>query len=157
MLQTTMEKQVRQALHTVRTAIERCPEPLWRAGKGEYLVIARLAFHLLQAIDYHLDAHPDQFDWNAHGIDWEGSAPDALWDQARTLAYLDEIQAKAYAYVADEAGLLSEDVSPRFFVSRLGRCLLRDHLCYVLRHTAQHTGEINSLLRQAGAPVGSWL
>lgn len=151
MLQQTMDKQVRHALHTLRTAIEGCPEPLWRAGEGEYLVIARLAFHVLQAIDYHLDAHPDQFDWNAHGIDWEGSAADALWDQARTLAYLDEIQAKAHAYVDGEAGLLGEDVNPRFFLSRL------DHLCYVLRHTAQHTGEMNALLRQVGAPVGSWL
>jgi uncharacterized damage-inducible protein DinB len=151
MLQQTMDKQVRHAFHTLRTAIESCPEPLWRAGEGEYLVIARLAFHVLQAIDYHLDAQPEQFDWNAYGIDWEGSAPDTLWDQARTLAYLDEVQGKAHAYVAGEAGLLNEDVSPRFFLSRL------DHLCYVLRHTAQHTGEINALLRQAGAPVGSWL
>jgi uncharacterized damage-inducible protein DinB len=151
MLQQTMNKQVRHGFHTLRAAIEGCPEPLWRAGEGEYLVIARLAFHVLQAIDYHLDAQPDQFDWNAYGIDWEGSAPDALWDQARTLAYLEEIQAKAHAYVDDEAGLLSADVNPRFFASRL------DHLCYALRHTAQHTGEINALLRQAGAPVGSWL
>jgi uncharacterized damage-inducible protein DinB len=151
MLQQTMDKQVRHVLHTLRSAIKGCPEGLWRAGEGEYLVIARLAFHALQAIDYHLDVHPEQFDWNAHGIDWEGSRPEALWDQARILTYLEEIQVKAQAFVADEAGLLSEDLNARFFLSRL------DHLCYVLRHTAQHTGEINALLRQAGAPVGSWL
>ena len=28
---------------------------------------------------------------------------------------------------------------------------------YALRHLSQHTGEINALLRQAGAEVGSWL
>jgi len=151
MLQQTMAKQVRQTFHTLRTAIANCPDELWRAGEGEYLVIARLAFHALQAVDYHRDAHPEQFDWDAHGLDWEGSAPEVLWDRTRTLAYLDEMHDKARALVADQAGLLGKDVSPRFHLSRL------DHPCYALRHTAQHSGEINALLRQAGAPIGSWL
>ena len=144
MLQQTMEKQVGHTFHALRTAIENCPDELWSAGEGAYLVIARLAFHALQAVDYHLDAHPERFDW-------EGSDIEALWDWTRTLAYLDEMHDKARACVADEAGLLGEDVSPRFHLSRL------DHLCYALPHMVQHTGEINALLRQAGAPVGGWL
>ena len=61
------------------------------------------------------------------------------------------MQAKAVAFCADDAGLLAPDAQPRLFLSRL------DHLCYALRHLIQHTGEINALLRQAGAPVGRWL
>ena len=57
----------------------------------------------------------------------------------------------SYAHVIDRSDLLSADVSPKFHKSRL------DHLCYVLRHTAQHTGEINAILRRAGEDVGKWL
>ena len=32
-------------------------------GEGSYLVIARLAFHALEAIDYHLDPAPDDYQW----------------------------------------------------------------------------------------------
>jgi uncharacterized damage-inducible protein DinB len=149
MLNETMAKQTRQAFTTLRTAIQNCPEDLWRAGSGSYLVIARLAFHALQAIDYHLDRDPDQFDWNEPGIDWEGSDVTQLWDRQKTLDYLVEILAKTLSFVDDPTGLLSEDIAPRFFLSRL------DHLCYALRHLTQHTGEINAMLR--GAPVGNWL
>jgi hypothetical protein len=151
MLSETMAKQTRQAFHTLRTAIESYPKTLWRGDGGPYLVAARLAFHAAQAVDYHLDPDPAHYDWNACGLDWEGSDADALWDQAQTLAYLDQVRAKAMAYCADDAGLLAPDDQPRLFLSRL------DHLCYALRHMAQHTGEINALLRQAGAPVGRWL
>jgi uncharacterized damage-inducible protein DinB len=67
------------------------------------------------------------------------------------LAYLDEMHDKARGCVTVEAGLSGEDVSPRSYPSRL------DHLCYALPHMVQHTGEINALLWQAGAPVGGWL
>ncbi len=151
MLNETMAKQVRQAFHTLRTAIEGCPDAEWRGDAGPYLVVARLAFHALQAVDYHLDPDPEHYNWDAYGLDWEGSDAGALWDRARTLRYLDEMRAKALAFCADDAGLLAQDVQARFFLSRL------DHVCYALRHLAQHTGEINALLRQAGAPVGRWL
>jgi uncharacterized damage-inducible protein DinB len=151
MLNETMAKQTRQAFNTLRTAIQNCPEDLWRQGSGSYLVIARLAFHALEAIDYHLDANPEQYEWGKYGIDWEGSDVAQFWDRARTLDYLEDMLAKALAFVDDPTGLLSDDVAPRFYLSRL------DHLCYALRHLAQHTGEINVLLRQADAAVGTWL
>lgn len=150
MLQETMSKQARNVFKTLRAAIENCPAEQWRAGEGSYLVIARLAFHALEAVDYHLDPAPGQYQWGKYSLDWEGSAVVDLWDQDRTLAYLDEMQEKALAFVEHPAGLLSEDVAPKWFLSRL------DHLCYALRHMAQHTGEINALLRQAGSPVGGW-
>jgi len=151
MLNETMHKQVDQAFGTLRRAIQNCADDVWRVGTGEYLVVARLAFHVLQAIDYHLDPKPAQFDWNEYGLDWEGSDVANLWDRERTLAYLEEMLDKTRAFVDAPAVLLSEDVQPRFFVTRL------DHLCYVLRHTSQHTGEINALLRQAETKVGGWL
>ena len=150
-LNETMAKQARQAFKTLRTAIQNCPDDLWKAGSGNYLVIARLAFHAIEAIDYHLDANPDQYEWGKYGIDWEGSDTSRLWDRQRTLDYLEEMLAKTLAFVDDPAGLLSEDVEPESCLSRL------DHLCYALRHLTQHTGEINALLRQANAPVGNWL
>jgi len=150
MLQETMTKQTRQVFKTLQAAVQNCPEELWRAGEGSYLVIARLTFHALEAIDYHLDPAPDQYQWGKYGLDWEGSDATDLWDQAQTLAYLDEMLAKALAFVEHPDGLLGEDATPQWFVSRL------DHLCYALRHLVQHTGEINALLRQAGAPVGGW-
>ena len=150
MLQETMAKQACQAFKTLRAAIENCPAKVWKAGTGSYLVVARLAFHALEAIDYHLDPAPDEYQWGQYELDWEGSDAADLWDQAQTLAYLDDMLAKTLAFVEDPAGLLSEDVEPHWFLSRL------DHLCYGLRHLAQHTGEINALLRQAEAPVGGW-
>lgn len=149
MLQETMTKQARQAFNTLRAAIENCPDELWKAGSGSYLVIARLAFHVLEAIDYHLDPAPNQYQWGKYGLDWEGSGAAYLWDQPRTLAYLDEMQDKALAFVEHPTGLLSEDPAPKYYLTRL------DHLCYALRHTAQHTGEINALLRLADRPVGN--
>jgi uncharacterized damage-inducible protein DinB len=151
MLGQTMSKQVDRAFNTLRSAIRNCPDDLWRAGEGRYLVTARLAFHALEAIDYHLGPDPETFDWAKSGLDWEGSEASELWDRERTLRYWEEMLAKALRFVDDPAGLLGEDVQPRFFLSRL------DHLCYALRHLSQHTGEINALLRQAGVQVGSWL
>lgn len=98
-----------------------------------------------------MDTVPEHFRWDSYGIDWEGSEAAELWDRKRVLAFLDEMLAKALDFVGDGAGLLGEDVQPRFFLSRL------DHLCYALRHVSQHTGEINALLRQAGVTGGSWL
>jgi hypothetical protein len=145
-----MTKQARAVFATLKAALENCPETLWKAGSGSYLVIARLAFHALEAIDYHLDPAPDDYQWGQYGLDWEGSDAADLWDQARTLDYLDEMQAKTVAFVEQPDGLLSEDAKSEWFLSRL------DHLCYALRHLAQHTGEVNALLRQAEAPVGGW-
>jgi hypothetical protein len=150
MLQETMTKQARQAFATLRTAIQNCPEPLWKAGGGSYLVIARLAFHALEAIDYHLDPAPDDYRWGKYGLDWEGSYAADLWDRTRTLAYLDEMLQKTLVFVGAPSGLLTEDAKPQWFLSRL------DHLGYALRHLTQHTGEINALLRQANASVGGW-
>ena len=150
-MNTTMEKQVEQTFATLRRAVANTPDELWplEATPG-YLSIARLVFHILQTIDYHLDESGEEYDWGKFGVNWEASHPEELPTKPQAIELLDQAQAQASGYVADEKGLDAADLQPHFFLSRL------DHLCYVLRHTTIHTGEINCLLRLNGQPVGGW-
>lgn len=135
----------------LREAIAKCPEDQWRQGRHDFFIPARLAFHAVQSIDFHLDARPKEFPWNRFGIDWEECPAEALLSQPALLDYLDEVQAKAEGRVEvmGVEGLLGPDYAG-FFPTAL------EHVLYTLRHVQHHLGQINAELKTRGLSPAKW-
>lgn len=151
-LTEALQRQFAKAHATLRDAIRNCPESAWKAPSDHpFFIPARLAFHIIQATDYHLDPNPGGFNWSRFGFDWEEAAPDALPDLPAVLAYLEETEAKTNRRLLElsDAGLLGPDYSP-YFPTAL------DHVLYTLRHTQHHTGQINAELKRRGHKPASW-
>jgi hypothetical protein len=89
--------------------------------------------------------------WDRFGLNWEEAPPGELPDQARRLAYLDEVEAKLAAALLRlaETGLPAKDYAG-FFPTAL------DHLLYTLRHIQHHTGQINEELKVRGLKPAKW-
>ena len=62
----------------------------WVEGKENYLVPARLAYHLVETIEYYLsDASSEEFSWGGRfGGDWEGMPASDLPGQKEMIEYL---------------------------------------------------------------------
>lgn len=135
----------------LREAVNLCPADQWRQARHDFFVPARLAFHIVQATDFHLDDHPKDFNWNRGGINWEDSPPADLPDQPTLLAYLTAVEAKIHACLdrLADAGLWQADYAG-FFPTAI------DHLLYTLRHIQHHTGQINAELKQRGLKPARW-
>ncbi len=146
-----LNRQFAKVHSMLRDAAESCPPDQWRTAEPTFFAPARLAFHLVQATDFHLDPDPKAFDWNRFGFDWEEAPPQILPDAAQLTAYLDEVEAKVNARLASlgPEGLLGPDYAG-FFPTAL------DHVLYTLRHAQHHTGQINAELKRRGLKVAGW-
>lgn len=134
--------------------IEKCPDDEWRVEEDNFLNPARLAYHALQAVDFHLDAEPESFDWAVSGFNWETAPPQDLPDRDAVKAYCEVVKAKAAKRILElgENGLLRPD--PTFMKSNFPLAL--DHVIYALRHMQYHLGHIDTLLHQRGLESPEW-
>ncbi len=142
---------------TYRAAIDDIPEEHWRSGEVDYLIPARLVYHVLEAAEFYARGTPKGFDWGGNqrrfGVDWEGAKPEQLPIQEQTIAYLDEVQPKVESWLkeASDSELLSPDTEyPWTGESVLGRAL------YLLRHNQDHLGDLNAELRRRDLPRAKW-
>lgn len=147
----SVKRQFASAHKMLRDAVTNFPPEEWRKARHDFLVPARLAFHVVQATDFHLDGNPDAFDWDRFGINWEETPAAVLLDQPQLLAYMDEVEAKLDATLQQLAvsGLSASDYAGRFPTAL-------DHLLYTLRHVQHHTGQINAELKRRGLNPSKW-
>jgi hypothetical protein len=86
-------------------------------------------------------------------MDWEATPADQLPDRRPVLQHIDKVE-KAVADWLDglcDEGLLSAETGyPWTGTRQLGRAL------YLLRHTQNHIGEVNSEPRRRGLRRGKW-
>ncbi len=146
-----LEAQYERLWAMLQQAVERCPDKFWVHSEHPFFVPARLAFHIVQAMDYHFAPDPEAFDWHRYVDSWETAPPEKLPDRAALMAYLDQVERRVcnrLESLGDE-GLVEPDSSP-FFANAL------EHAVYTLRHSQHHLGQLNAELKKRNLPVAAW-
>jgi hypothetical protein len=135
----------------LRDATRAFDDEQWAAGEG-LLVPWRIALHAVDTIDFYLHDEPDHGVFGRFGCLWKGESDETRPSQAQLLAYVDEIEARGRAWLAakGDADLLAPTGFPWTGDSRL------EQLIYSLRHSQQHVGELNAILRARDLPRIPW-
>lgn len=135
-------------------AIKEIPDEHWRTGEIDYLIPARLIYHVLEAADYYTRPNSKGYPrGHRFGADWQSATPEQLPDKGDTRDYLEDVRAQVESWVLDmgDEGLLAPEEDYTWTGSTLlGRSL------YMLAHCRQHLGEINAELRRRGLPRIKW-
>jgi len=137
-----------------RSAINDIPEEDWRTGDIDYLIPARLVYHVVEAAEFLSGATPEGFAWgHRFGADWEGATPEQLPTREQALTYLDEVQARVDTWLRGmkDSHFLSPD--PEYLWKDSS---FLDRALYLLQHNRQHVGELNAELRHRGLPRTKW-
>jgi DinB superfamily len=152
----TIWQQFGAAIDMLENAMAACPESLWgdRTRQPEFWYTT---FHTLFWLDLYLSDSKEGFTPPAPFIlselDPDGF-PDRVYTKEELQSYLLHCRAKCRTTIA----ALSEDKAqqPSGF-ERLG-VSVAELLLYNLRHVQHHTGQLNTLLRQAtGAAAPRWV
>ena len=137
-----------------RSAINDIPERHWRSGDDNYLIPARLVYHVIETAGYYSGRTPKEFEWgHRFGVDWESATPEQLPTKDQALAYLEDVQARVDTWLRgmDDSHLLATDTEFLW----PGSSFL-DRALYLLQHNRQHIGELNAELRRRALPRVHW-
>jgi hypothetical protein len=139
----------------LKQAVKKTPAIEWVKGKSDYLIPARLAYHILFVTDmYTTDMGYEEYKpHRKYKLDWEATPADQLPTQEEIINLIDETAQTAVQWLNDlgEAGLLQEEKQyPWTGTCKLGRVI------YTLRHNQWHIAEMNTLLRERGLESGDW-
>ena len=56
----------------LRNGVRKCTDVQWKSAVDDlFFVPARLAFHVIQTMDFYTSINAKDFNWTAHGFDWE--------------------------------------------------------------------------------------
>lgn len=137
---------------SMRDALTKCPDDLWRKSDVDWLIPARLAYHAIQACDFYSRPTRD-FNWNNLQSNWETSPPDQLPSRQKILDYQAHVAQQVKAWLLDlgDTGLLTEET-----VFIWTGALILDRAIYSLRHAQHHLGQLNAELRRHNLPRGEW-
>jgi hypothetical protein len=139
----------------LRRALTQTPAEEWRTGSDDYLVPARLAYHILFTADMYT-THMGYEEYKPHRrytIDWENAPIEELpaRDELFTMTNETEVTVKEWLIDLGDEGLLrSEEKYPWTGERVLDRAL------YTLRHNQWHIGELNAILRARGVAHVAW-
>ncbi|UCH57682.1 MAG: DinB family protein [Candidatus Bathyarchaeota archaeon] len=135
-------------------AIVKIPDEHWRTGDVDYLMPARLMYHILETADFYSSPEPEGFPWGQRfDADCWDALPERLPSKDQALEYHREVREKVNGWLhgIGDTGLLSPETAfPWTGSSVLCRAL------YILAHYRQHLGEINAELRRRGLPRVEW-
>jgi hypothetical protein len=138
----------------LRDALIKTPASEWRSGEIDYLVPARLAYHILRTTDMYA-THMGYEAYKPHRkykLDWEGPV-EALPEREEIFTFINacEVQVKEWLIDLGDEGLMdAEEHYPWTGERKLGRAL------YLLRHNQWHIGELNAILRTRGFEQIQW-
>jgi len=93
-------------------AVQNIPDEHWKTGNIEYLIPARLVYHVLECTDFYSNPSPKGFVWgHRFNIDWEKASPEQLPTKEQTKTYLTEMIEKMDSWLQkfSDAELLSEE------------------------------------------------
>lgn len=144
-------QQFDRAWAMIRESISGFSEVDWISAGVDYLVPARIAYHLIQTVEYYIADTPKEFAWGKRfGGDWEGMAKDRLPSREDMLSYLGEIENRMSEWLGDRDLQEENELFPHTGKTLLG------HALYVLRHTMDHHGQMNYILYQSGRKKVNW-
>jgi hypothetical protein len=135
-------------------AVKNIPDEHWRTGDIDYLIPARIIYHVLLCVDYYTNPTPKGFVWgHRFNIDEEKATPEQLPTKEQTKTYLEEMIKKVDSWLQ---GLSDSDLlSPEKEFPWTGKTKL-ERAIYLLVHCRQHIGEINAELRRREMPRIKW-
>jgi uncharacterized damage-inducible protein DinB len=148
--------QFQRAIGMVRFTVEEFEAEQWRAGISWFQTPARVAYHLVEALDGYFwgqaDGQEFPYGYRLGGTWWE--MEDAqLPTQDALLEYLDEVQGRIEETFAstDDARLSA----PFDLYDWSGKTLV-GHYAYALRHTMHHQGALSVLATHHGHEGQNW-
>jgi hypothetical protein len=138
----------------LRGAILKTPAEEWLLGTTDYLIPARLAYHIVFSADlYAIQMGYEEYKpHRKYMLDWECASED-LPSREDLFGFINETEATVKQWLIDlgDEGLLEAETQYRWTGKlRLGRAL------YALRHNQWHIAEINTILRERGLDPGDW-
>ncbi len=140
-----------RALAMFREAVKAFPAAEWHKGDTPYQRPAGLALHLIEAVDDYSVLKPGESGrGRSFEVSWEEKDSSKLPSQGDLLSYLDEVEQKLAAFLA-EADLTAAEELFRW----TGSTLL-SRAAYVLRHTQHHLAEMCLELHRRGQKAPQW-
>ena len=140
MLTQTLVRQTTQVFSTFIEAVNNCPEDQFPFSDDWYTSIAGIAMHSAVSVKDTFQNDEFQAKWSA-----------TVFSKSECIAYIKSCRDGLMLPFIKSQDLLQRDPQPEYFISKL------DRVMKILRHIAQHTGEINRLLRQDDLPRGRFI
>jgi hypothetical protein len=149
-----LDQFVRQ-FKTLDSLYDRVNDEAWAYADPRLKGVWQWMVHVLETNEYYLGTRGWQDFPFGHrfDLDWEESQADPVPSQEAMRAYQKDVQAYAVQVlgsVTDEDLLAPESLHPWTGEVYLGK------LIYLLRHTQQHIGDINRVLRLNGCDALQW-
>ena len=140
---------------TLDTVYDRANEGAWAYADQRLKGTWQWMAHLLETIEYYLGRFDvDSFPWgHRFGVDWEDSQAQPVPSPEAMRAYQEDVRAftaQVLGNKTDAELLTPESAHPWTGQTYLGKLL------YVMRHTQQHIGDINRVLRLNGCDALDW-
>jgi hypothetical protein len=150
-LQDHYERQFR----TLETVYDRTNEAAWAYADQRLKGIWQWMAHLLETIEFYLgERDADAFPWgHRFHVDWEDDQAQPVPSPEAMRTYQEDVRAFTMQVLAGktDADLMAPELAqPWTGQTYLGRLL------YLLRHTQQHIGDINRVLRVNGCDALQW-
>ena len=145
----------RNAIAQVVEVTQQFDREEWLKGIDFFQVPAKIAFHIVDALDYYFRENPDEeYKWgHRFGGGWWELADEGQPSQEAVLEYLREIEERIERHfvLLDDASLVTPyDKKKDHGETRLG------HYIYALRLTMHHHGAFSLLALHYGHPEGTW-
>jgi len=135
-------------------AIEKCPRDQWKkAPTHPFFVPSRLAYHVIEAVDFYAGDSPEQFTAGERlGVGWRTAELENLASKDATLEYLRDTRREMAARLQNLSD--TDFFGPNPFPGR-GKNLL-ELMAYTLRHSQHHLGQLNGELKRRGLQPARW-
>jgi hypothetical protein len=140
---------------TLEGAYERASERAWACEDDRLKGVWQWLLHTLETFEFYLGERPaDAFPWgHRFNLDWEDAETDHVPSKAEMHAYQRDVEQFVQQVLADksDAHLAAAEAAMPW----TGK-LYTGKLLYVMRHTQQHIGDINRVLRWNGDQALEW-
>lgn len=134
---------------------ERASESAWTYQDTRVKGVWQWLLHTLETIEFYLSEKPaDQFPWgHRFGVDWENDQAERVPGKDEMRAYQKEVEQLARQVLGSKTD--QDLTTPEAAAPWTGKLYL-GKLLYLMRHTQQHIGDINRVLRLNGDKALEW-
>ncbi len=139
----------RETLQMFEDGIHKIPDEYWRQGSGDFLIPARIAYHIMIGLEWFVTSLPEDEHRKTrrYNLNWKGPVKD-LPDRQVMLEDFAWISGRILEWFSDWERESVEGVEHPF---RLNKAL------YFLRHTQHHVGEFSATARLLYLERPSWI
>lgn len=154
-IRNILDAQFDKMWQMLREAILNTAEDTWREGFQTTRGLARLAYHIVETVDFYIGETETEFPFGKKldGDIWEAVMPYELPSKEQVTDYAKEVQEKTenlFACIDD-----SKFLEPQKLFQWTGETLLA-RFFYVLKHCYYHFGHMNRIIRLKGNIPINW-